>query len=100
MSATRSACCRSVRWIAGESEGEGRSWGFLRRCDVISIAGAVNVIVYLIVAGLIFGLLWWLVNYIALPDPFGKFARIALAILAVMVIIGILLSVVGGTPVF
>ena len=67
---------------------------------MISIAGAVNIIVYLIVAGLIFGLLFWLIGFCALPEPFAKFARIAVAILAVMVIIGILLSVVGGTPIF
>ena len=67
---------------------------------MISIHTAVTVIVYLIVAGLIFGLLWWLVNYCDLPEPFAKFARVALAILAVLVIIGILLSLVTGHSIF
>lgn len=67
---------------------------------MISIQGAVNIIVYLVVAGLIFWLLWWLVNYVAPPEPFRKIANVILAILAVLVIIGILLSVVGGTPIF
>jgi predicted tellurium resistance membrane protein TerC len=67
---------------------------------MISLGGAVTIIVYLIVAGLVFGLLWWLVQYCGLPEPFNKFARVALAILAVLVIIGLLMSLVTGTPIF
>lgn len=67
---------------------------------MISLSGAVLVFVYLLVAGLVFGLLWWLVGYIGLPEPFNKAARVVLAILAVLVIIGILLSLIGGTPLF
>lgn len=69
-------------------------------CPMVSIQAAVMVIVYLIVAGLIFWLLWWLVNYIAPPEPFRKVANVILAILAVLVVIGLLLSFIGGTPVF
>ncbi len=67
---------------------------------MLSLSGAVHVVIWLIVAGLIFWLLWWLVNYIAPPEPFRKIANIILAILAVLVLIGILLSLVGGTPIF
>jgi hypothetical protein len=67
---------------------------------MVSLSAAVMILVYLIVAGLIFGLLWWLVGYVGLPEPFNKVARVILAVLAVLVIIGILLSLVGGTPVF
>jgi hypothetical protein len=67
---------------------------------MISIQGAVMVIVYIIVAGLIFGLLWWLIGYCGLPEPFNKLARVILAILAVLVVIGILLSMLGGVPIF
>ncbi len=67
---------------------------------MISLTSAVTVIVYLVVAGLVFWLLWWLVNYIAPPEPFRKVANVILAILAVLVVIGILLSLVGGQPIF
>jgi sterol desaturase/sphingolipid hydroxylase (fatty acid hydroxylase superfamily) len=66
---------------------------------MISLSGAVMVIVYLIVAGLIFWLLYWLINFIAPPEPFRKIATVILAILAVLVCIGILLTAVGGVPV-
>lgn len=67
---------------------------------MISITGLVNIVVYLIVIGLIFWLLWWLINYVGLPEPFRKIANVIMAILAVLAIIGVLLSVVGGAPVF
>lgn len=67
---------------------------------MISISAAVNVLVYLIVAGVIFGLLWWLIGYCGLPEPFDKVARVILAVLAVLVVIGVLMSLVGGQPVF
>ena len=67
---------------------------------MISLGGAVQVIVYLIVAGLVFGMLWWLIGYAGIPEPFHKVARVVLAVLAVLVVIGILLSLVGGTPLF
>jgi hypothetical protein len=67
---------------------------------VISIQGAVLVVIYLIVGGFIFGLLWWLVGYVGLPEPFNKFVRGVLAILAVLVIIGILLTMIGGVQIF
>ena len=65
---------------------------------MISLSGAVTILVYLIVAGLVFGLLWWLLNYCALPEPFNKIAHVVLAVLAVFVIIGILLSLVMEKP--
>lgn len=67
---------------------------------MISISAAVYVIVYLLVAGLIFWLLWFLISYIAPPEPFRKIANVVLMILAVMVVIGILLSLIGGQPIF
>jgi hypothetical protein len=67
---------------------------------MISISGAVTIVITLIVAGLIFGLLWWLIGYCGLPQPFDKVARVVLAIIAVLVVIGILLQLVGGTPIF
>ncbi len=62
---------------------------------MISISAAVNAVVTLLIAGLIFGLLFWLINYVGLPEPFNKVARVVLAVLAVLVCIGVLLSLIG-----
>ena len=66
---------------------------------MVSIETAVMFVFVMIVAGLIFWLLFWLVGYVGLPEPFAKVARVGLAILAVFVIISILLGLIGH-PIF
>lgn len=61
----------------------------------ISADGMVQSVVYLVVAGLIFWLLWWLISYAGIPEPFGKVARVILALFAVLIVINVLLSIVG-----
>lgn len=65
---------------------------------MISIEMVVHLILYIIVAGAIFGLLWFLIGYVGIPEPFNRFARVALMVLAVLVLIGVLLSLIGGRP--
>ncbi len=67
---------------------------------MISISAAVSILVYLVVAGLIFWLCWWALGAINPPQPFRKVAEVVLILLAVLVVIGILLSIVGGRPIF
>lgn len=62
---------------------------------MITLQALVQVIVLLIVGGLIFWLLHWLIGYVGVPEPFNKIARVALAIFAVLFVIGVLLSLVG-----
>lgn len=66
---------------------------------MIGIDTAVMFVFVMIVAGLIFWLLWWLIGYVGLPEPFNKIARVGLAVIAVFVIIGILLGLIGH-PIF
>lgn len=62
----------------------------------MTIGDLVRIVIYLLVGGLIVWLLWWLIGYIGLPQPFDKVARVVIAVLAVLVIISILLSAVGN----
>lgn len=71
---------------------------------MISLSAAVTIILYLLACGLVFGLLYYLILYCEREFPgmplFFKVARIALVFLAVLVIIGVLVHVAGGTPIF
>ena len=66
---------------------------------MISLTSLVYTVVYLIVGGLIFYLLHWLIGYVGVPDPWNKVARVVLAIFAVLFIILILLSLVSVRPI-
>ncbi len=67
---------------------------------MISLSGAVALIMQLVIAGLVFWLLMWLIDYVSPPEPFMKIAKVILAILAVAVLIGLLISFGGGGPIF
>ncbi len=62
---------------------------------IVSGNSIVSALIWLICMGLVFYLLWWLISYIALPEPFAKVARVILALAAVILLINILLSIAG-----
>ncbi len=67
---------------------------------MIPLGAMAMLVIYVIVGGLIFGLLWWLIGYCAIPEPFNKVARVLIAVIAVVFLIMVLLSVVNGQPIF
>ena len=66
---------------------------------MIEASALVTFLIWLIVAGAIFWLLNWLIDYVAVPDPFRKIAKIVLAVVAVVIVVNALLMLVG-TPLF
>ena len=62
---------------------------------MITLSALIQCVLFIIIAGLVFSLLWWLVNYIGLPEPFAKVARVVLAIAAVFVLIAVLMGLAG-----
>ncbi len=55
----------------------------------------VSLVVWIVVVGLIFWLLTWLIGYIGLPQPFNKVARVLIAVVAVLLLINVLLGFTG-----
>jgi hypothetical protein len=64
----------------------------------MDMSSLVSILVALIIAGGIVWLLWWLIGYIGLPEPFNKIARVIIAVVAVVFCINLLLSLGGGQP--
>ena len=64
---------------------------------MISAESLGGLLIQLIVGGLVFWLLWWLIQYVAIPEPFNKVARVVLAVFAVLFCINLILAL-GGHP--
>lgn len=62
---------------------------------MISISELVRAVILLIIGGVIVSLLWWLIDYVGIPQPFHKVAKVIIAVVAVLIVIGVLLSLVG-----
>lgn len=56
----------------------------------------IGLLVYVLVVGLIFALLFWLVDQLPLPAPFNMVAKAILAVIAIVLLLGI---VFGGVSV-
>ncbi len=73
---------------------------------MVDLQQVVGIVLYILVVGAVFGLLFFLVNYVGGMFPgegsalFVKLAKLVLIVLAVLVVIGILLGMVGGQPMF
>jgi hypothetical protein len=61
----------------------------------ISVASLLGVVVWLCIIGGVCWLLWWLVGFIGLPEPFNKVARGIIAVVAVVLLINLLLGLAG-----
>jgi hypothetical protein len=64
----------------------------------MDISSLVSIVISLMIIGGVCWLLWWLIGYIGLPEPFNKIARVIIAVVAVLFCINLLLSLGGGTP--
>ena len=65
---------------------------------MITASALLPILIQLIVAGLVLWLLWWLVGYVGLPEPFAKIANVLIAVVAVFFLIDIVLGI-GGSPI-
>lgn len=55
----------------------------------------VQDLVWLVVIGLIFWLLWWFISFVGIPEPFNKVARVIVALAAMLLLINFLLGFAG-----
>lgn len=62
----------------------------------LSVGGLVPLLINIVVVGLILWLLYWLIGYVGLPEPFAKVARVILAVVAVIWLINLLLGLTGN----
>lgn len=62
----------------------------------VSGPGLLSLLLNIVVAALIFWLLYWLITFVAPPEPFRKVLTVILAIVAVVYLINLLLGLTGN----
>jgi hypothetical protein len=58
----------------------------------------ISLVVYLIVAGLILWLAFWVIDQIPIPPPFNQVIRVILVVIAVLICVYALLGLIGAAP--
>ena len=62
---------------------------------MIEGSALLSLLVQLVIAGLIFWLIWWFVDYVGIPEPFNKAIRVILGLVALVYLLNILLGLSG-----
>ncbi len=65
----------------------------------MTIAVLVNLVIYLVIVGVILGLLYYLVGAAPIPEPFKGWLQFLVLAIAVIVVIYLLLGLLGGAGV-
>ena len=58
----------------------------------MSIDALLNLVIVVVVAGLIFWLVWWFIDWVGLPEPFNKVVKVVIGLVALVFLIKILLG--------
>jgi len=58
----------------------------------------INTLIMLLVVAIIIGMVWWLCDYLPVPEPLNKLIKIVSIVIGVIVIIYALLGIAGMAP--
>ena len=65
----------------------------------MGLESLVTLVIYVCVIGAVCWLLWWLVGFLGLPEPFAKIARGIIAVIGVILLISLLFQLLpSGFP--
>lgn len=58
----------------------------------------IQTLIYLLVVCVVIGLVWWVVDYLPVPEPLNKLIKVVSIVIGVIVIIYALLGLTGQVP--
>ena len=58
----------------------------------------IHTLVYLLVVCIVIGIVWWLIDYLPVPEPLNKLIKVVTIVIGAIVIIYALLGIAGMAP--
>lgn len=57
-----------------------------------NVDSLVHALIYVVIIGLIFFVVWWFIGYVGIPEPFNKVVRVIIGLVALIVLVTFLLK--------
>ena len=57
----------------------------------LNVDSLLQGLIYIVIIGVIFWLIWWFIGYVGIPEPFNKVLRVVIGLVALIVLIQFLL---------
>ncbi len=64
----------------------------------MGIEQLLSVVIYLVIAGLLFWLIWWFVGYVGIPEPFNKVIRVVIGLAALVFLLYFVMGMLPPMP--
>ncbi len=64
----------------------------------MGIEQLLSVVIYIVIAGLLFWLIWWFVGYVGLPEPFNKVAKVVIGLAALVFLLYFVMGMMPPMP--
>lgn len=58
----------------------------------------INQLIYLLIVCVVIGVVWWVVDYVPVPEPLNKLIKVVSIVIGVIIIIYTLLGLAGQAP--
>lgn len=58
----------------------------------------LNILVTLLIVAVVIGLIWWVCDYLPVPEPLNKMVKIISMVVGVIIVIYALLGLIGAAP--
>jgi hypothetical protein len=58
----------------------------------------LTTLIYLLVVCIVIGVVWWLIDFVPVPEPLNRLIKVVSIVIGVIIIIYALLSLVGAAP--
>ena len=56
----------------------------------------LGLLVYVLVVAIVIGLVWWLCDFLPVPEPLNKLVKVVAIVIGFIVIIYVLMAIAGG----
>lgn len=60
----------------------------------------ISILIFVVIVGLVFWVIWWFIGYVGLPEPFNKVARVLIGLAALIFLLYILSAMMPALPHF
>lgn len=57
----------------------------------------IDLLIYIVVVCVVIGVAWWILDYVPVPEPLNRIAKIVIIVIGLIIIVSVLLRLTGAS---
>lgn len=58
----------------------------------------INLLIQLLILCIVVGVVWWILDFVPVPEPLNRIAKIVIMVVALIILVYVLLGLAGNVP--